>query len=92
MLKVVVEFKEIREIEYKRGIKPIFENIIFSNNNWVQNAFNEANKSDSYEKLIQFLQYRSYSDILHNVGANNYDQIQPINGSNNNNDLVTDQQ
>lgn len=97
LLKVVVEFKEIREIEYKRGIKPIFESIVFPNNNWVHNAFNMANKNNSYEKLIQFLQCKSYGDILQNCSdfsTENYDQIQPINDSDDvrDNNLVTDQQ
>lgn len=97
LLKVVVEFKEIREIEYKRGIKPIFDNIVFSDNNWVQNAFDKANKTDSYEKLIQFLQCKSYADILQNcsdIGKNNYEQTQQINDNADakDNNLVANQQ
>ena len=42
LLKVVIEFKEIREIEFKEGIKKIFKSIELDNS-WVKESFDKIN-------------------------------------------------
>lgn len=72
LLKVIIEFKEIREIDFSQGIKKIFINENFakylkseSDEDWVIKAFNEINTNKlSYEKLVTSLQDKVYKEIL----------------------------
>jgi len=73
LLKVVIEFKEIREIDFKQGIDEIFKNKEFvkyldtveSEKNWVKIAFKAINKENlNYQLLVSLLQDKVYKDIL----------------------------
>lgn len=77
LLKVIVEFKEIREIDFSQGIKQIFANENFDkylkskkDGDWVTEAFNEIisdkeyKKSPSYKNIVAFLQDKVYKEIL----------------------------
>ncbi|HIP03330.1 MAG TPA: AAA family ATPase, partial [Campylobacterales bacterium] len=65
LLKAVIEFKEIREIEYSQGLKKIFEKIKLEDG-WVKDAFYELklDEKNSYEKIINELQKKVYDEIL----------------------------
>ena len=64
LLKVVIEFKEIREIEFKEGIKKIFKSIELDNS-WVKESFDKINiENGSYKIVVSSLQNLVYQQIL----------------------------
>lgn len=63
LLKVIIEFKEIREIEFDRSIKKIFDKINL-NDGWIKTLFETVKEHQSYETLIKFLQNEVYKEIF----------------------------
>lgn len=59
LLKVVVEFKEIREVGYNKTIKELFENI--------RDKYKLEIECEDYKSLVNSLQTRVYSDILNRI-------------------------
>jgi len=64
LLKVVIDFKEIKEIDFESGIKDIFKEIKVGNENKVDGWFNEVKNKKNYKELVDELQKNIYNDIL----------------------------
>ena len=70
-LKVFIEFKEIKELDFQNDVKEIFKKVHTqkSDNNWVFDEFNAMYKeyileSNGYRPIIQFIQNRIYKSFL----------------------------
>jgi hypothetical protein len=70
LLKIVIEFKEIREIEYGT-LKTILEKLKAKSpekgKNWVQEAFEELEIDKDYSKLINQLQHEVYKSTIFEI-------------------------
>jgi hypothetical protein len=67
LLKVVIEFKEIKEISYESGLEKIFKQINLEQlheKDWIRTAFEKVFNKKSYQELINVLQTEVYGDIL----------------------------
>ena len=73
LLKVIVEFKEIKELDFRNGIGKIFDNEDFKKyltekkegkDDWVKDAFRSSEiKKDGYKSLVHSLQKIIYPDF-----------------------------
>ncbi|WP_457745487.1 AAA family ATPase [Sulfurimonas sp.] len=66
LLKVVIDFKEIKEIDFASGIKEVFKEIRLNEENWVKKYFEAVKTEKDYKSLVEELQKQVYDDILNN--------------------------
>jgi len=67
LLKVVIEFKEIREIDFDSGIKKVFDGLEFDDTDWLKEPFESIwteQTQRGYKELVQVLQCKIYGEIL----------------------------
>ena len=66
LLKVVIDFKEIKEIDFDSGIKVIFEKVDLTNveDGWLKEAFENVKFEQNYKSLVDKLQKKAYADLF----------------------------
>jgi hypothetical protein len=72
LLKVIIEFKEIREVDFNSYVKPILQKLFKKDDelsdrveNYLEIFYDKNElKLDSYKSLVEKLQAKIYSDFL----------------------------
>lgn len=74
LLKVVIEFKEIREVDFDSGIKKVFSGLKFNRNDWLKTSFKliwTEETQKGYKELVEVLQCEIYDDFLKCLSSKN---------------------
>jgi len=66
LLKVVVDFKEIKEIDFDSGIKAVFQKMDLTHvkADWLKKAFENVKIEQDYKSLVDKLQKKAYADLF----------------------------